>query len=95
MQTPIQIVSQQSGKAGETSTALGERSVSVFRIVFSVALAASALLLVDYLADWSQLKTALHQLGGKPWLVAILLFAYTGAFLLRSVAWRVLTSIGE
>ena len=57
-----------------------------------MALAASVLLLVACLADWSQLKAALHQLGDKPWLAAILLFAYTGAFLLRAVAWRVLTS---
>lgn len=94
MQTSNEIVSQQPGHADETSTALDGRSVSVFRVVFSVALAASALLLVAYLADWSQLKSALHQLGDKPWLVAILLFTYTGAFLLRAVAWRVLTSNG-
>ena len=71
---------------------MGSRSVSISRLAFSIALAVSALLLVVYLADWSQLKLALQQLGGKPWLIAILLFAYTGAFMLRAVAWRALTS---
>ena len=57
-----------------------------------MALAAVALLLVAYLADWSQLKLASLQLGGQPWLLVILLLAYTGAFLLRAVAWRVLVT---
>ena len=92
MQTPTQIVSQKSDQNVEATAALGSHSVSISRVAFSVALALSALLVIAYLADWSQLKSALQQLSGKPWLVGILLSAYTGAFLLRAVAWRVLTS---
>ena len=92
MQTPTQIVSQKSDQNVEATAALGSHSVSISRVAFSVALALSALLVIAYLADWSQLKSALQQLSSKPWLVGILLSAYTGAFLLRAVAWRVLTS---
>ena len=70
---------------------LGSPSVSVYRVIFSVMLAVSALLVIAYLADWSHLKSALQRLSATPWLLAILLTAYTGAFLLRAVAWRVLT----
>ncbi len=50
------------------------------------------MLLVVYLADWSELRTALRQLVVQPWLVAIFLVGYTCAFLLRAFAWRALTS---
>ena len=79
------------------ASALGARpSVSVLRIAISVACVALALSLIGYLADWSQLKLAVGQLGGQPWLLAVLVFAYTGAFFLRSLAWRALSpgSIG-
>ena len=55
-----------------------------------MAIVGLTLLLVVYLADWSQLKLALRQLGSRPWLVGIFVLAYTGAFLLRAFAWRVL-----
>ena len=55
-----------------------------------MAIVGVTLLLVVYLADWSQLKLALRQLGSRPWLVGIFVLAYTGAFLLRAFAWRVL-----
>ena len=71
-------------------------SFSAFKVVLSLVLLGLALLLVGYLADWSQLyleiKVAVQQLGGQPWLLAILVVAYTGAFLLRAIAWRVLSS---
>ena len=47
-----------------------------------MAIVGVTLLLVVYLADWSQLKLALRQLGSRPWLVGIFVLAYTGAFLL-------------
>ena len=78
-------------------SALGTRpSVSVLRIAISVACVVLALSLIGYLADWSQLKLAVAQLGGQPWLLAVLVFAYTGAFFLRALAWRALSpgSIG-
>ena len=65
--------------------------MSALRIVFSLLLLALALLLIGYLADWEQLKLAFRQLGGQPWLLAILVAAYTSAFLLRAIAWRVLS----
>ena len=55
-----------------------------------MALVGLTLLLVAYLADWSQLKLALRQLGSRPWLVGVLILVYTGAFLLRAFAWRML-----
>ena len=55
-----------------------------------MAIVGLTMMLVVYLADWSQLKLALRQLGSRPWLVGILILAYTGAFLLRAFAWRVL-----
>ena len=67
-------------------------SISALRVAISVACVALALLLIGYLADWSQLKLAVRQLGGQPWLLAVLVFAYTGAFFLRSIAWRALSS---
>ena len=75
------------------ASVLGFRpAVSPLRIAISVACVALALLLIGYLADWSQLKLAVAQLGGQPWLVTGFALAYTGAFLLRSIAWRTLSS---
>ena len=65
-------------------------SISILRVAISLALVALALSLVAFLADWPQLKLALRQLGGQPWLVGVLVLTYTGAFLLRAIAWRVL-----
>ena len=78
-------------------SALGVRpSVSILRIAISVVCVLLALSLIGYLADWPQLKLAVVQLGGQPWLLAVLVFAYTGAFFLRALAWRALSpgSIG-
>ena len=89
---PIQehIVSRKSSWAFEPYAARLIPSVSAFRVVLSMAIVGLTMLLVVYLADWSQLKLALRQLGSRPWLVGILILAYTGAFLLRAFAWRVL-----
>ena len=67
-------------------------SVSAFRVALSIALVGLTLLLAAYLVDWPQLKLALQQLGGRPWLVGIFVLAYTGAFLLRALAWQALLS---
>ena len=89
---PIQehIVSRQSSWALEPYSARLRPSISAFRVVLSMAIVGLTLLLVVYLADWSQLKLALRQLGSRPWLVGIFVLAYTGAFLFRAFAWRVL-----
>ena len=83
---------QQIGQPLGALAAHGTTSISAFKIVLSLVLLGLALLLVGYLADWAQLKLAVRQLGGQPWLLAILVVAYTGAFLLRAIAWRVLSS---
>ena len=75
------------------ASAVGRRPfASAFRVVVSVVFVALALLLIGHLADWSQLEVAVGQLAGQPWLLAILVLAYTGSFLMRAVAWRALSS---
>ena len=83
-------MSRQSSWDFEPNAARLRPSVSAFRVFLSMAIVGLTMLLVVYLADWSQLKLALRQLGSSPWLVGILILAYTGAFLLRAFAWRVL-----
>ena len=80
---------EQIGQSHVALAAHGTTSVSAFRVALSLAMLGLVLLLVGYLADWSQLKSAVRQLGGQPWLLVILVVAYTGAFLLRAIAWRV------
>ena len=58
----------------------------------SLALLALALLTIGFLADWELLRLAIQQLRGQPWLLAVLVVAYTGAFMLRAIAWRALSS---
>ena len=86
------MASQRNPQIIEVSAVSKRPYVSAFRVVVSVVCVALALLLIGYLADWSQLKVAVGQLGDQPWLLAILVSAYTGAFLLRAVAWRALSS---
>ena len=62
------------------------------RVAISLATVALAMVAIAYLADWSQLKVAVEQMAGQPWLLAIFVFVYTLAFLFRAVAWRVLSS---
>ena len=87
---------QQTGLSGKDSVVTKVPSITIIRALISLALVILALLLVAFLADWSQLKVALKQLGGQPWLVGVLVLTYTGAFLLRAIAWRALatSSIG-
>ena len=92
IQTKESVGSQRNTGVSEVS-ALGFRpAVSPIRVAVSVACVALAILLIGYLADWSQLKQAVAQLGGQPWLLAVLALAYTGAFVLRSIAWRALST---
>ena len=92
MQTGESTASQRDYQADEVSAPGRRPSVSALRVVLSLALVALALLTVVYLADWPQLKLALRQLGAQPWLLAVLVVAYTGAFLLRAIAWRTLSA---
>ena len=64
----------------------------IFKVAAFIALVALALSLIGVLADWSQLRAAIGQLAGEPSLLAILVSAYTLAFLLRAAAWRALSS---
>ena len=84
--------SHQNPQTNDASSISGIRTVSAIRVVLSLALVVLALLTVGYLADWTQLKLAVQQLGNRPWLLIVLVVAYTGAFLLRAVAWWTLSS---
>ena len=90
MQIEDQTSSQRSSNASEVSASGGRPSVSPFRAILSLTLVVVALLTVGYLADWPQLKMAVQQLGNQPWLLAVLVMAYSGAFLLRAIGWRAL-----
>ena len=59
-------------------------------LVLTIAIGA----LVWWLADWSQLLSALRVLAQRPELLGVLLLGYTGAFALRAVAWRQLMASG-
>ena len=86
------MASQRNTQVIEASAADRRPYVSAFKVVVVVVLLALALSLIAYLADWSQLGNAVGELRGQPWLLAILVLAYTLAFLLRAVAWRTLSS---
>ena len=83
-------VEQLAALDGEDFLAAKRPSISVLRAAISLAIVMLALLLVAFLADWSQLEAALRRLGGRPWLLGVFALTYTGAFLLRAIAWRVL-----
>ena len=81
--TPTQehVDSQQTSRLPEFLTTQGWASISALRVVFSLALLALALLTIGFLADWELLRLAVQQLRGQPWLLAVLVVAYTGAFI--------------
>ena len=64
--------------------------ISALRTVMALSVMALAAFLVYILADWTQLRNAMQEFRGHPWLLLALVAAYTGAFLLRAIAWRVL-----
>ena len=66
--------------------------ITTLRVAISLALVVVTLLLFAFLADWPQLKLALRQLGEQPWLVGVLVLTYSGAFLLRAIAWQSLVT---
>ena len=86
------MASNQNPQTIDASSISGIRPVPAIKVVLSLALVVLALLTVGYLADWTQLKLAVRQLGNQPWLLAVLVVAYTGAFLLWAVAWWTLSS---
>ena len=83
---------QQLLRTLETFVAYGRAYAPAVRVVVSLATVVLALVAIVYLADWPQLKLAIVQLGNQPWLLAVLVVAYTGAFFLRAIAWRALSS---
>ena len=89
-QSQIHSVAQLSELDSSVFIVAKRPSISILRVAISLALVALALSLVAFLAGWPQLKLAIRQLGGQPWLVGVLVLIYTGAFLLRAIAWRVL-----
>ena len=91
-QTQETMASQRNPQVIEVPVPDRRPYVSTLRVAVVVVLLALALSLIVYLADWSQLRNAVGELRGQPWLLAILVVAYTLAFLLRAVAWRALSS---
>ena len=67
-------------------------ALSIPHVALSAALAAGVVALAALFADWALIKSALSELGRHPALLAAMAAAYTGAFWLRAVAWRALTT---
>ena len=63
---------------------------SFYRGVIAFSVLVTAALLIAFLTDWSQLRASLWRFGDQPWLLAIMVVAYTGAFWLRAMAWQAL-----
>ena len=66
------------------------RQSLLVRTIIGLALASGAVLVVALLIDVAQLRSAIGTLGNRPDLVAAFLAAYSFAFWLRALAWRVL-----
>ena len=66
--------------------------LSVPRALLLLAGVAGAFILMALFADWAQLGAALAALRAQPLLLVGLIAAYTGAFLLRAIAWRALAT---
>ena len=92
VQTQNQSEAERNGLISQSLAPGSRPSMTVHRAVISLALVALSVLLVVYLADWSQLESALRNFGGQPWLIGILVLAYTAAFLMRAIAWRALVA---
>ena len=65
-------------------------AVSFIRILLSALMVMLALIAVAFLADWTLLSDALTEFGGQPVLLVVLAVVYSGAFLMRAVAWKAL-----
>ncbi|MDE2939371.1 MAG: lysylphosphatidylglycerol synthase domain-containing protein [Chloroflexota bacterium] len=69
-------------------------TISIGRVVVSIATLVVALVTVGILADWPLLAPALRELGGRPYLLLVLVIVYSAAFLLRALAWKALMVTG-
>ncbi len=67
---------------------------TAFRVGIGLSLTIVVGLLVWRLADWSQMLDALRVLLVRPELLGALVASYTGAFVLRAIAWRHLMAGG-
>ena len=76
----------------QADQALKQPLLTAPKAVISVLLIALVALLAAIVIDWRQLTEALDSLGRQPWLLGLLVVSYTGAFLLRAIAWRALIS---
>ena len=89
---------RQSGGASaslETGRLLGNFVKGrAIRMVAGSMVTIAVVLLVWWLADWSQLLAAILVLVARPELLGFLLISYTGAFALRALAWRQLMTKG-
>ncbi len=84
----------ESIRAGSGSLLGASGRSAALRIGIGLPLTVAIGLLVWWLADWSQMPVALRVLVVRPELLGLLLVSYTGAFVLRSFAWRQLMAGG-
>lgn len=66
------------------------RVPSASRFLVGGLIVAAGATVLALLVDWAQVQNALTEFRASPLLLAVLIAAYTGAFLLRAIAWRAL-----
>ena len=85
-----------SASAGLNSTGTGfmthSPTMSIPRVLISLALTVAVSLIVVFFADWGHLKAALPSFQAQPLWLAVMVVAYTAAFGLRAVAWHALVA---
>ena len=88
--TTFNLASSPDGQTVPESGAAKKPSISLVRVLVSLAALAVAVATVGLLADWALLAEALRELGKQPYLLPLLVLVYSAAFLLRAFAWRAL-----
>ncbi len=92
--TTLNSLSSNDGQYLPLMGAVGRPSVSKARVAISLAALVAALVTVGLLADWALLAVALREFGEQPYLLPVLVVVYSGAFLLRAMAWKALLVSG-
>ena len=78
----------------DSSRPAGPITLSLVRIIFALTLVFAVAMVVVFFADRAHLEAASSGFKAKPLWLLVFVAAYTGAFLLRAVAWRVLVGKG-
>ena len=85
-----------TGPEHRGSLLLRRRAFTLPKAAISLLMVSVAIPFAVIVVDWGQLRTAGDSLMSQPWLLTLLVLSYTGAFLLRAIAWRalVVSSVG-